>query len=88
MVYACERQSGDWRSRGPCLKAAAITAGTFRRDLYYRLNVFPINVPPLRERKEDIPLLVGYFMRRFVRNGGKRFRGMNRKTLDLLLSYP
>ena len=67
---------------------AAITAGTFRRDLYYRLNVFPINVPPLRERKEDIPLLVGYFMRRFERNVGKRFRTMNRKTLDLLLSYP
>jgi transcriptional regulator with GAF, ATPase, and Fis domain len=67
---------------------AAIAAGTFRRDLYYRLNVFPINVPPLRERKEDIPLLVGYFMQRFARNAGKRFRGMSKTTLDLLLSYP
>ena len=67
---------------------ATIAAGTFRRDLYYRLNVFPINVPPLRERKEDIPLLVAYFIERFARNAGKRFRGMSRKTLDLLLSYP
>jgi PAS domain S-box-containing protein len=67
---------------------AAIAAGTFRRDLYYRLNVFPINVPPLKERKEDIPLLVGYFMQRFARNAGKRFRGMSKTTLDLLLSYP
>jgi len=67
---------------------ASIAAGTFRRDLYYRLNVFPINVPPLRERKEDVPLLVGYFMQRFARNAGKRFRGMSKTTLDLLLSYP
>jgi PAS domain S-box-containing protein len=66
---------------------AAILAGTFRRDLYYRLNVFPIAVPPLRERKEDIPLLVAYFIHRFARNAGKRFRGMSKKTLDLLLSY-
>jgi PAS domain S-box-containing protein len=67
---------------------AAIAGGTFRRDLYYRLNVFPINVPPLRKRKEDIPLLVAYFIQRFARNAGKRFRGMSKKTLDLLLSYP
>jgi transcriptional regulator with GAF, ATPase, and Fis domain len=67
---------------------AAITAGTFRSDLFYRLNVFPIEVPPLRERREDIPLLVEYFIAHFARKAGKSFRGINKKTLDLLLSYP
>jgi len=67
---------------------AAIAAGTFRRDLFYRLNVFPIEIPPLRERKEDIPLLVEYYIARFARKAGKRIRGINKKTLDLLLSYP
>jgi PAS domain S-box-containing protein len=67
---------------------AAITAGTFRSDLFYRLNVFPIEVPPLRERKEDIPLLVEYFIGHFARKAGKSFLGINKKTLDLLLAYP
>jgi transcriptional regulator with GAF, ATPase, and Fis domain len=67
---------------------AAITAGTFRSDLFYRLNVFPIEVPPLRERRDDIPLLVEYFIAHFARKAGKSFRGINKKTLDLLLSYP
>jgi len=67
---------------------AAIAAGTFRSDLFYRLNVFPIEIPPLRERREDIPLLVEYFIDRFARKAGKSIRGINKKTLDLLVSYP
>jgi PAS domain S-box-containing protein len=67
---------------------AAIAVGTFRRDLFYRLNVFPIEIPPLRERKEDIPLLVEYYIARFARKAGKRIRGISKTTLDLLLSYP
>jgi formate hydrogenlyase transcriptional activator len=66
---------------------AAIAAGTFRSDLFYRLSVFPIEVPPLRQRREDIPLLVQYFIDRFARKTGKSIRGLNRKTLDLLQSY-
>jgi formate hydrogenlyase transcriptional activator len=67
---------------------AAIAAGTFRSDLFYRLNVFPIEIPPLRERKEDISLLVEYFIDHFARKAGKSFRGINKKTLNLLQSYP
>jgi formate hydrogenlyase transcriptional activator len=67
---------------------AAIAANTFRRDLFYRLNVFPIEVPLLRERREDIPLLVEYFIDRFARNVGKRFQAVNKKSLELLQSYP
>jgi transcriptional regulator with GAF, ATPase, and Fis domain len=67
---------------------AAIAAGTFRSDLFYRLNVFPIEIPPLRERREDIPLLVEYFIAHFARKAGKSFRGINKRTLDLLRSYP
>jgi transcriptional regulator with GAF, ATPase, and Fis domain len=67
---------------------AAIAAGTFRSDLFYRLHVFPIEIPPLRERSEDIPLLVGYFIDHFARKAGKSFRGINKKTLSLLLAYP
>lgn len=66
---------------------AAIAAGTFRSDLFYRLNVFPIEMPPLRERREDIPLLVEYFIDRFARKEGKRFQTVNKKSLDLLQSY-
>jgi PAS domain S-box-containing protein len=67
---------------------AAITAGSFRSDLFYRLNVFPIEIPPLRQRKEDIPLLVEYFVDRYARKIGKKIRHVNKKTLDLLQSYP
>ena len=67
---------------------AAIAAGTFRDDLFYRLNVFPIQVPPLRERREDIPLLVEYFIDRFAKKVGKEIRGVNKKTLELFQSYP
>jgi PAS domain S-box-containing protein len=67
---------------------AAIEAGTFRSDLFYRLNVFPITVPPLRERGDDIPLLVEYFIDRYARKAGKTIRRVNMRTLDHLRSYP
>jgi PAS domain S-box-containing protein len=66
---------------------AAIAAGVFRSDLFYRLNVFPIEMPPLRERREDIPLLVEYFIDRFARKAGKSFQAVNKKSLELLQSY-
>ena len=67
---------------------AAIKAGSFRSDLFYRLNVFPIEIPPLRERKEDIPMLVEYFIDRYASKVGKKIRSVSRKSLDLLQSYP
>jgi transcriptional regulator with GAF, ATPase, and Fis domain len=66
----------------------AISAGAFRRDLYYRLNVFPIEIPTLSERKEDIPMLVEYFIDRYARKAGKKIRTMDKSTLELLQSYP
>ena len=66
----------------------AIRAGTFRSDLFYRLNVFPVEVPTLRERREDIPLLVKYFLDRYGRKAGKSFREVDKRSLDLLQSYP
>ena len=67
---------------------AAISAGTFRSDLFYRLNVFPIEVPPLRVRREDIPMLVGYFIDRFARQAGKKIKSIDKKTLALVEAYP
>jgi formate hydrogenlyase transcriptional activator len=67
---------------------AAIAGSTFRSDLFYRLNVFPIEVPPLRERREDIPVLVEYFIDRYARKAGKSIRGVNKKSLELFQSYP
>jgi len=66
----------------------AIRAGSFRNDLFYRLNVFPIEIPPLRERKEDIPLLVEYFIDRYARKAGKHMTTVEKKTLQVLQSYP
>jgi transcriptional regulator with GAF, ATPase, and Fis domain len=66
---------------------STIESGTFRSDLYYRLNVFPIEMPPLRKRKEDIPLLVEYFVDRYASKSGKRFSGISRATLERLKSY-
>ena len=67
---------------------AAIDAGTFRSDLFYRLNVFPIEVPPLRARREDIPMLVEYFIDRFARQAGKKIKCVDKKTLALVQAYP
>jgi len=66
----------------------AVAIGTFRPDLFYRLNVFPLEMPSLRERKEDIPVLVEYFIHRYARKAGKTFRRVNKRTLDRLQSYP
>jgi formate hydrogenlyase transcriptional activator len=66
---------------------AAVAAGTFRSDLFYRINVFPLELPPLRERPEDIPVLVEYFLDRYVSKAGKKIRGINKKTLELLQAY-
>jgi len=67
---------------------AAIRSGSFRSDLFYRLHVFPMPIPPLRDRQEDIPLLVEYFIDRYARKAGKRIRDISKKTLELLQSYP
>ena len=66
---------------------AAIAEGTFRQDLYYRLNVFPVRIPPLRERREDIPLLVHWFTRRFAGKIGRRVDRVPRQTMDRLIAY-
>jgi PAS domain S-box-containing protein len=66
---------------------AAISAGSFRSDLFYRLNVFPIEIPALRERKEDIPLLVEYFIDRYARKAGKHITTVEKRTLQILQSY-
>src|SRR5256885_7017385 len=66
---------------------AAVANGTFRQDLFYRLNVFPIDVPPLRERNDDILMLVEYFARRYASRMGKNIRSIDKKTLELLQSY-
>jgi formate hydrogenlyase transcriptional activator len=66
----------------------AVEHGTFRQDVFYRLNVFPLEVPPLRERRDDIPVLVQYLIARYARKAGKTIRRVNRRTLDHLQSYP
>jgi transcriptional regulator with PAS, ATPase and Fis domain len=65
----------------------AIAAGTFRLDLFYRLSVFPIEVPPLRERKDDIPMLLEYFIKRYASRIGKNIKNIDKRTLELFQSY-
>ncbi|MBI3989293.1 MAG: sigma-54-dependent Fis family transcriptional regulator [candidate division NC10 bacterium] len=68
--------------------AELVREGRFREDLYYRLNVVPIHLPPLRERTEDIPLLAGFFLRRYGAEFGKPVRRISPSAMDLLFSYP
>ena len=66
---------------------AAVADGTFRADLFYRLNVFPLDVPSLRDRRSDIPMLVEYFIHRYAKRAGKRICGLAKETSQLLQSY-
>ncbi|MEA2626444.1 MAG: formate hydrogenlyase transcriptional activator [Candidatus Binatota bacterium] len=66
---------------------AAVAEGRFRPDLFYRLNVFPLEVPPLRERADDIPLLVEYLIDRYAKQAGKRITTITKKTIDLCRAY-
>lgn len=65
-----------------------VRAGHFREDLFYRINVIPIHVPPLRERVEDIPLLADFFFRRIQLKSGKNIQGISREAMQLLMEYP
>ena len=67
---------------------AAMANGAFRSDLFYRLNVFPIEIPPLRERTDDIPILVEYFIDRYATEAGKKIRYVSKESMELLQSYP
>jgi formate hydrogenlyase transcriptional activator len=66
----------------------AVAEKAFRVDLFYRLNVFPVEVPPLRQRRSDIPLLVEYFVHRYAKRAGKKIDGISEQSLDLLRDYP
>jgi transcriptional regulator with PAS, ATPase and Fis domain len=66
---------------------AALEEGTFRQDLYYRLNVVPIDIPPLRDHKEDVPDLVKLFLNRFSSQAGKQFTGVSPEAMDMLIAF-
>jgi len=65
-----------------------VAAGRFRSDLFYRLNVFPLELPPLRNRRSDIPQLVGFFLQRFANKFGRKIDSVQKETMDLLMEYP
>jgi len=65
----------------------AVRSGLFRSDLYYRLNVLPLRVPPLRERRSDIPQIVTYFLNHFSKKIGRKIRGVSPETMQLLVNY-
>ncbi|MGZ5477612.1 MAG: AAA-type ATPase lid domain-containing protein, partial [Thermoanaerobaculia bacterium] len=65
----------------------SVADGSFRDDLYYRLSVFPIHAPPLRDRTGDIPVLVQYLTQRYAANVGKKIRNVSRRTMDVLTEY-
>src|SRR5207253_8327533 len=67
---------------------AAVEKGTFRQYLYYRLNVFPIQFPPLRERQDDVLMLLEYFVHRFAQKMGKHFGKIDKRTVEIFRSYP
>ena len=68
--------------------AKAVQRGTFRNDLYYRINVVPIHVPPLRERSEDIPLLVEYFLNKYSHQRNYKVNGFSEEAMDMMVAYP
>jgi transcriptional regulator with GAF, ATPase, and Fis domain len=87
---------GDSRTRSVDVRVVAATNedlrqkaadGRFRSDLFYRLNVFPIHIPPLRERRDDLPLLTGHFLNKFSRMHGRRIRGLTERAVRALLDY-
>ena len=67
--------------------AAAVEQGRFRADLFYRLNVFPLDVPPLRKRKADLPLILYFYLDRFSKEMGKQFQGVSPESMDKLMAY-
>jgi transcriptional regulator with PAS, ATPase and Fis domain len=65
-----------------------IASGVFRSDLFYRLDVFPVEVPPLKKRKGDIGMLVEYLIHRYAGQAGKKINSIDKKTLELVQAYP